>query len=279
MQAKFVFLSLLFLINNVLGGGYSSALDRVWLFYAYQIDGLRDPGNQVLGWQCHNWDTVRRQCVPSNRGKNGWVKCAGTALGGRCTFSELLNFLGEAKVNDLLLADSSGKILPLKSTNPDPQETAKKVYTHLLRSKGRIADWPGHKFILNGGDGYVKSIADVTDAVKNAKQEGKKTSGNTPLFQGFADTTTKIKESRVGNGATTSVPPGQSPVNSKMAWETVDWAKTESNLAASLGSPQRARATLGNMRNYIYAPGSSEYGHSVPIRALTTAEIDAKACV
>ncbi|KAI0968070.1 hypothetical protein F4678DRAFT_482763 [Xylaria arbuscula] len=300
MQAKFIVLSLFFLVNNVLCGGYSGALDRVWLFYAYEIDGLRDPGDQVLGWKCMQWDKQQKKCKQSNRGKNGWVMCMGTAPRGRCTFSELLSFLGEARSTDRLLADSTGKLLPLQDTNPDPQETAKKVYTHLLSTKGNIRDWPGYRIILNGGEGYLRSIRQVASAVKNAEIEGKSTAANKQFFQRFADTTTQIKNSRVGDTgrfviteakdylnthglnsnavATESIVPGRNPVNPALTWETVDWAKTESNLATSLGN-QQAQTTLKSMKGTIYSHGSVTNTHEVVIKAFRTAETTANGCI
>ncbi|KAI0508949.1 hypothetical protein F5B22DRAFT_638338 [Xylaria bambusicola] len=302
MQTKLFVALLFFLVTKVLAGGYQGALERVWLFYAYQIDGLNEPSDQTLGWKCLKWDTVKEECKSSKKGSNGWVMCKGTAPGKRCTFSELTNFLGGTGRTETFMADSKGNTLPLTDTHPDPEETAKRVLTHYLATpKGNVQDWAGYKFILAGKDNYVNSLRKVASVVTKAGSEGKNTGTNKAFFEMFAATTTQIKNARIGDTGpyliaraedklhprgitvyTESISPGHSPADPTRIWKTVDWEKTMSQAVAS------GKFTKGQIMQ-ITAQVRSDYykdttdtranEHRVVIKAFKTAETKAKGCL
>ncbi|KAF2966458.1 hypothetical protein GQX73_g7082 [Xylaria multiplex] len=300
MQTKLIIVSFLLAVTKVLAGGYAGALDRVWLFYAYQIDGLNDPADRTLGWKCLSWDDRENKCRTSKKGVNGWVMCQGTMQPGRrCTFSELLNFIGGADRKEDLLADSSGKPLPLTDTNPDPEQTAKNVYAHFERQpRAKVPDWPGYRIIHKGDEDYMRSIIRVTDLVKKAADDGKNTDANKQLFQRFADTTMQIKTARVGDhgpyliSATEnalrergihvekeSVGSGHSPIDPMRTWETVDWEKTMSQAVSSGSfSNDDVKKIMSEVRTEFYKDDTAS-AHRAVIRAFETSESKAKGCL
>ncbi|KAI1196777.1 hypothetical protein F5X97DRAFT_202867 [Nemania serpens] len=303
MKTKLIVASFFFLVANVLAGGYAGALERVWLFYAYQIDGLNDPADQTLGWKCLSWDEPQNQCRPSRKGRNGWTKCVGTGPGKRCTFSQLLNFVGGADRRDAFMADSNGNLLPLEDLNPDPEETAKNVYAHFkAQKKSGIPDWQGRRIILNGDDNYVRSIRRISAVVTKAANDGKNTGANKQVFEMFAETTTQIKTARVGDHGrhlvpnlrdylnrlnyrditveTESVEPGHSPVDPTIKWETVNWERMASKIVTSplFDNKWQALKTLSYIKSDIYTDTSAN-NHRVAIKAFKTAETKAKGCI
>ncbi|KAI1177578.1 hypothetical protein F4777DRAFT_198454 [Nemania sp. FL0916] len=301
MQTKFVVASLLFLVGNVLAGGYAGALERVWLFYAYQIDGLNDPADQTIGWKCTSWDDQAGKCRTDKNGKEKWVQCKGLIQPGRrCTFSQLLNFLGGASPKDQLMADSSGNLLPQTDTNPDPEQTAKKVYTHFLaQPKNKVPDWQPYRIIYKGDADYVDSINKVADVVAKASADGKNTAATKQLFERFSETTTQIKTARVGDhgpyliaateqklnpkGITVvkeKVGTGQNPVDASKVWETVDWEKTmEGPVTAKKYTEAEILKITDDTKEEFYNGDSTAQDHRVVIQSYDIAENKAKGCV
>jgi hypothetical protein len=51
MRTSFL-LTVAYLIASAFAGGYQGCLERVLLFYAYQIDQLNPLEEQTLGWRC-----------------------------------------------------------------------------------------------------------------------------------------------------------------------------------------------------------------------------------
>lgn len=93
MQVK-VFAGLFLLITSVLAGGYAGAIERVWLFYAYQIDGLNPQADQTIGYKCLSWDDKAQKCRTKGN-KNGWAMCKGNiGKDKRCSMAKLLNQIG-----------------------------------------------------------------------------------------------------------------------------------------------------------------------------------------
>ncbi|KAI0870635.1 hypothetical protein GGS24DRAFT_492865 [Hypoxylon argillaceum] len=303
MQTKIIIVSLFLFVTKVLAGGYAGALERVWLFYAYQIDGLNDPADQTLGWKCKSWDPANSRCRTNAKGMEQWVKCPGTLPNKRCTFSQLLNFIGGADRSDPLVADSSGNPLPLTDTNPDPEETAKKVYAHFLaQPRPKVKDYPGYRIILNSDDNYVRNIRRVAKVVVAANASGKNNADTKWLFERFAETTTAIKTARVGDHgpylidgvrthlnsegypditvATQSVGPGHNPIDPAAEWTTVDWEKTVSNAAASksFSSKWQVRKVLADVKTAVYRDQKAN-DHRVVIKSFRSVETKANGCI
>ncbi|KAI1110527.1 hypothetical protein F5Y14DRAFT_360547 [Nemania sp. NC0429] len=300
MQVKLLALCLC-LASRALAGGYSGALERVWLFYAYQIDELNDEADRTLGWKCTSWDPAAGQCRKDGNGKEKWVQCKGILQpGSRCTFSQLLNFLGGVSPKDQLMANSEGTTLPQDAKDPDPEETAKKVYAHFAAAtKGKVPDWQPYRILRNGNSDYASSINKVADQVAKAAADGRNTGAARTLFERFAETTTQIKTARVGDhgpflidatekklnpqGITVvqeTVGSGQNPVDPSKSWKTVDWEKTMSGAVASKKfSEAEILKITTTTREEFYNGDPTAQDHRVVITSFDIAETRAKGCV
>ncbi|KAI1271019.1 hypothetical protein F5Y07DRAFT_44932 [Xylaria sp. FL0933] len=300
MQTKHFAILLFLLVTKVLAGGYQGALERVWLFYAYQIDGLNDPSKQTLGWKCLSWDTAMQECRPGKNGRSGWTMCKGTLPGKRCTFSQLTNFIGGTGRDEPFMADSEGNTLPLTDEHPDPEETAKRILPYYLaQPRHKVPDWPGYKFIKGGDKNYVRTIRRIGNVVATAGSDGKNTGTNKALFEMFASTTTQIKNARIGDTGrflvtraenelnprgitvyTESISPGHSPADSTRVWTTVDWEKTMSQAVASgKFTKGQVMQITAEVRSEYYREIREANDHRVVLKAFKTAETKAKGCL
>ncbi|CAM1508946.1 Fc.00g026850.m01.CDS01 [Cosmosporella sp. VM-42] len=297
MLPKLLIGSLLF-VTKVLAGGYAGALERVWLFYAYQIDGLNDASARTLGWKCKSWDDAAKQCRVK-KGKEQWVQCKGSLPGPdgkRCTFSELLNCLGGAGLKDKLVADKDGNLLDLGNTNPDPEETAKRVYAHYLASPtGYVPDYQSHRILRTATGDYMDCINKVGDLVANAGAAGKNTGDNKKLFERFLETTTLIKTARVGDHGKwlidaaekdlnpqgidvekENVGSGHNPADASKTWQTVDWEKTMSNRGDR--SELEMLLITGETREKFYDNDKKASDHRVVMQSFEIVENKARGC-
>ncbi|KAH0498489.1 hypothetical protein TgHK011_005742 [Trichoderma gracile] len=267
--------SVCLLIIKVLAGGFAGALDRVWLYYAYQIDGLNDPAQRTLGWKCRSWDDVAKKCRIHKRTKQEWwVECKGSMHGRRCNFSELLNFLGGSSSKDLFASDEHGRLLDSQTTNPDPEETAKRVYAYYLsQSKNRVFDWQGYRVIYQGD--------------------------NKRLFDRFVETTAQIKAARVGDHGPYLVAAmeqrlnprgfriekekvrlGHNPADPSQVWETVDWEHTMAGVR--VGGEHSELETLlmmDEIREDFYSKDSDAQRHRTVIQSFEMAELRVQRCI
>ncbi|KAI0400699.1 hypothetical protein F4802DRAFT_471745 [Xylaria palmicola] len=297
MQTKVIIFSLFLLLTNVLAGGYSGALERVWYWYAYQIDGLNDPADRKLGWECKSWNETTRPQKCNN--PPGWAQCRGSLPNNRCRFDELLNkFGGRLLQGESMMADSSGKALALTALNPDPEESAKLVYRRLVqRNDGKVPDVPGYRFNLQGSERYINTIDRISNVVVDTYERGKQTAANKYLFKMFAKTTEQVKISREGDQgryiiqaaqtsldkdgirvATQKVGSGRSPVNLTRLWNTVDWEKTASNAIAAGMTTDKVQQAVVNAKQALRDNGSIR-GHMVAMRAFETVERKLAGCI
>lgn len=126
-----LFLQLVLLITTALAGGYQGCLERLLLFYAYEIDELNDPNDRKLGFKCKRWDDKKKECMAVKDPKDDtkpaaavWEECVGKVLPSkRCTFSELNAFMGKMRDKEKLVGgtgtDTDGNTFPL------PEDTLK----------------------------------------------------------------------------------------------------------------------------------------------------------
>ncbi|GAP90719.1 hypothetical protein SAMD00023353_5200500 [Rosellinia necatrix] len=297
MQTKVLLFSLFLLTTKVLAGGYSGALEQVWLFYAYQIDGLNDPADRKLGWKCQTWDetTNPQKCkIPP-----GWMQCRGSLPNNRCRFDQLLNqFGGGIRRDEKLMVDSSGRTLPLEALNPDPERTATMVYRRLVQANaGKVPDVPGYRYQLQGSEKYISSISAVSNVVVDTFNRGKQTPANKYLFEMFAKASEQVRISRVGDqgryliqtvqntlnmyGITVATQPvgsGRSPVNPTMSWNTVDWQKTTSNALAAKIPAARVQTAIAAARQAVMSDQNLRK-HTAAITAFMTAERRSAGCI
>lgn len=303
MQAKFLLGFLLVLVTNVSAGGFAGALERVWMFYAYQIDGLNDPADRTLGFKCLGWDKAGGKCrLKKGTTEENWKECQGVLPGRRCTFSQLFNSVGGATTNQKFAADKDGNLLDLKATDMDPEQTAKNVYDHFLAKEvdnPKVSDYPPYKFMKGSNENYANYVEKMGDVVAKAAAAGKNTGANKVLFDRFADLTERINRARVGDhgkflipaaqkilepqGITVvkgSVEPGHNPADSSQVWETVDWDKTMSG-ALEKGTYSELELLLitSNMREQFYTEDKVAKEHKVVMQAYEDVEDKAKGCI
>ncbi|RFU78377.1 hypothetical protein TARUN_3899 [Trichoderma arundinaceum] len=247
MRTQF-FIYCAFLVPAVWAGGYQGALERVWDFYAYQIDGLNDAKDRILGFSCKKWDSATKKCAINPETKvDEWEECQGKILPSkRCTFNELMGFLGKFRGNEELVrgTDGAGNPLPQDTETPDIKETGKYVYSQLLVKSKKVGNVPPYKFMYKATGDYVAYLSRMENMVTTTGP--KKNDLNKHLFDGFKAASDAIKEARIGDhgpfliaeaekvlkpkGFTIEKMPvgtGSNPVTGA-PWETVDWEKTVS---------------------------------------------------
>ena len=55
----------------VAAGGRRAAMERMWLWYAYQIDLLNPEADRIVGYRCTRWDKANG-CIGE------WLPCRGS---------------------------------------------------------------------------------------------------------------------------------------------------------------------------------------------------------
>ncbi|QYT01307.1 hypothetical protein H0G86_008351 [Trichoderma simmonsii] len=292
MQVK-ILAGFFLLITSVLAGGYGGALERVWLFYAYQIDGLNDKSIQTLGYYCVKYDRAQQKCL--KQGKHDlWKACKGRiGPGKRCNMNALLNQLGRVGTNDQLVADSAGKPLPQDTTDPDPQKTAENFYKYqenpaVFKSPG-VKNWAPYQILKDGTADYMSAIDEISDVVAKTSVEvrlkaalaGKPLDDATEkLFSRFEETSRLIKTARIGDHGPYLIAaaekylkprgidvereildPPVNPVDSTRNWETVDWEKTiAAAVEAGKGTREQMEKLMDDAKKSFYdAPAN---GHT-----------------
>ncbi|KAK2743575.1 hypothetical protein FQN55_007173 [Onygenales sp. PD_40] len=235
MRSSFL-LTLAFLAVNVFAGGYQGCLERVLLYYAYQIDELNDEKDQTLGSSCDKWDSKDKTCIGDE-----WTTCAKKYnKNKRCNFNQLMASLGKARPNDKLVGPKGAD---QNTKTPDIEETAKVLHKHYTSTvkNGIVPNYPAYKF-LKGADGDYNAYIEKVGKVVN---EGAKhrTPDNKELWDKFDDALEKLRVARVGDhgkflieaadaklGSKMEIKRqnlGNNPVDPSEKWETVDWAATE----------------------------------------------------
>ncbi|KAM5445397.1 hypothetical protein MaudCBS49596_007540 [Microsporum audouinii] len=200
-------LTLTYLAASVIAEGYQGCLERVMLFYAYQIDELNDPKDRTLGFACKKWDDSAKICT-----NNDWKECKGKG-GGRCNFNELMASLGRARPNDKLVGPPGSN---QATTSPDIDETAKVLNQHYITNVGKVPNYPAYKVLKDSDGNYNRLLEHLGNVVNNAA--GHKT----------AETPHHSRESSAGaEDGHCAENLGSNPAKPSEIWETVDWAATE----------------------------------------------------
>ena len=261
---------------------------------------LDDPPSRTLGWKCTSWDDGAKKCrINSKTGKESWVECKGAMDGKRCTFSQLLNFIGGISANDQLVADNGGNVLGLKATDPDPQETAKRVYAHFLAApKPKVPDYQPYRILYQATSDYVDCINKVGNIVVKAGADGKDTGKNEKLFERFAETTKQIETARVGDHGTClinaaekelnpqgidvkteSVGPGHNPGDPSQSWNTVNWEDTMAGAVDSGDFSQQEMLVIADKtREDFYAKDKIAADHRVVMQSFSLVEKMTQRC-
>ncbi|KAF3484077.1 uncharacterized protein GIQ15_03401 [Arthroderma uncinatum] len=235
MRPSFLF-TLAYLTVSVIAGGYQGCIERVLLFYAYQIDELNDPKDRILGFACKKWDfmPVSPECK-----NNEWKECKGKG-GRRCNFNELMASLGKARPNHKLVGPPGADQF---TTTPDIDETSKVLYHHYTSMVKNmiVPNYPAYKAMKGADMDYNRYLERPGKLVNDAAMH--KTEANKHLWEKYDSSLEKIKAARAGDHGRFLVPAAKADLGSKMevvlehlgsnpvkpseVWETVDWAATE----------------------------------------------------
>jgi hypothetical protein len=243
-------LALFYLSTVVWAGGYQGALERVWLFQAYEIDALNPLDQQTIGFKCrHQLDAKVTTCKKyekdaDGKEKDGWIPCAPhrntKPPRSRCNFDELTKHMGSAPPlragQKWAIYDADGKL--------NTEETAKNVYTKFTTSGvGKVVNFPPFKAMKGAGIEYNDFLVKFSTAV-NGAYSTHRTDANNHLWEAFDDTLEKINIARTGDHGPYLVEAakthfaeinpeikiveekfGSNPSTGK-EWKTVDWMST-----------------------------------------------------
>jgi len=235
-------LELLILITRASAGGYQGALERVWIYYAYVIDGLNDPSQRTLGFKCVKEGT-NKSAWDGKQCKGVWQACEDRFKAGRCNFNQLMVSLGKVRPNENFVPGSDPN-----TQSPDVKQTAVNYYNTLTSSNVKqVPNYPPECFLKSTNGEYMDFIDGITKVVTKARPTH--ASANAALFNSFADATDRIVEARVGDHGpflissaqaeldpkgvtihTMKVGDGLSPVKDSKGdqaqWNTIDWQAT-----------------------------------------------------
>ncbi|KAJ3573085.1 hypothetical protein NPX13_g4830 [Xylaria arbuscula] len=256
-----LFIVFSYLSIAVWAGGYQGCLERVWLYQAYQIDGLNDPKDQTVGMKCRSWDRTKKECTGGN-----WTPCKPKKNSGRtrCNFDDLIIHLGGANQNlQWTVNDASG--------NLDTEKTAAQCYDNHVKEGKAVKSPPPYTGWLKDTweyNDYITKLGKVADdTAKN-----KRTDENKHLWAGFDDTRDKILTARTGDHGPFLIREAERRLGSKMQiykedlgkspgtgekWETVDWAETFKQ--ASLRNVKNPGREIANfVKDWYHGPMKSK---------------------
>jgi hypothetical protein len=177
-------LALSYLSTAVRAGGYQGCLERVWLYQAYEIDGLNAPDDQTLGFKCTRFDEKKKVCV------GDWVPCKPkTGPGDRCSYDDFISHLGKALMARGWRVPETGEI--------DTEATARKCFEVYTKRVNKVKNFPPY-VVGKGQIEFNDLIKMVKDVVNKAYRE-KGTEDNKHLWESFDETTDKILIARTGD--------------------------------------------------------------------------------
>ncbi|KAF2730200.1 hypothetical protein EJ04DRAFT_555577 [Polyplosphaeria fusca] len=240
--------TLLYFSTAVLAGGYQGCLERVHLFQAYEIDGLMQHGDRILGWGCNPKSWQNKKCQ-----NDDWSECKGSRTDGRCTFDELMHFMepgNKANTWNAGVYQPNGRI--------DAEKTAVKCYQRYQARKSPVKNFPPWKAIkgnVHEFNDYIRKVSDRVDFVYRKQID----SSNNDLFKDFDGTRDKINKARAGDHGKHLIDAarkavgliyvqdlGKDPTTGE-DMETVDWAKTAQN------GDKDIRSRIRNFLNGFYS--------------------------
>ncbi|KAH6974137.1 hypothetical protein BKA56DRAFT_634142 [Ilyonectria sp. MPI-CAGE-AT-0026] len=273
MRTSF-FLTLAFIITRVWAGGYQGALERLMLYYAFEIDELNDPAQRTIGVGC-----VR----------DNWRECRPKPITGRsrCNFNDLMVHLGKLDTDSPKLVHGADQ----NTKTPDITETAKNVYEQFVVKQGKsVPNFQAFK-AMKGLDGnfneFIKRLAQTV-----AQASSRQTAANKVLFDNFKTSLNQVKIVRAGDHGAhlidaaekeLGIPNGMeikkealgiNPVDGNTMY-TLDWKATI--LAAEANGIENASKMVKDWQKKWYGPlatGAASKGqeHSSVIRSYKGAQ-------
>ncbi|KAH7633214.1 hypothetical protein B0T09DRAFT_371814 [Sordaria sp. MPI-SDFR-AT-0083] len=145
------------LLVTVWAGGYQSGLERIWLFKAYEIDGLNAEADQTIGMRCNNF----KPNLKTPACKEAWIPCVGKSSS-RCNFDEFMDFLQQdasaapQDPNNPAAPKPQTKWGVFQGDKLDVQKTAINIFK---LSKGRGSpEVPPHQMMKSSAVGYPEFV-------------------------------------------------------------------------------------------------------------------------
>ncbi|KFA60101.1 hypothetical protein S40285_10782 [Stachybotrys chlorohalonatus IBT 40285] len=243
-----VLLEVVLFITTVWAGGYQGVLERVLLYYAYEIDGLNPEAERTVGYSCRGeFNSATGQCP------GGWV--APQSRGPRANFNELVGPLSSLNRNSLVpfARDSNGNPLLLAdgANGLDPERTALNMYPRILAATtshrypdGRIPNPPAYKMRRGATDNFVELLSDLGKLVQQTSRRNDKYASHIYLFDGFQRANNLVLDARMDDHGscqiagigdrltstgitvrTKTVGSGTNPATGE-PWDVVDWKRT-----------------------------------------------------
>lgn len=220
-------LALLIFATVVIAGGYQGCLEKVWLFKAYEIEGL-NPGPHSLGWKCKAWDDASNTCR-----NNEWMECVGRRdAHPRCDFGEFMHHMGKADGSIAWAVPATG--------NMNAVETAKNCVFRFGRNRGGVPNTPPYK-IMKDTIEWNDMVMKVSKIVDDTWKAGRHNVDNEHMWDSFDDVREKIILARTGDHGPYAIARTEAELGDKFEihrqnlgenpmtyqqWETVDWKET-----------------------------------------------------
>ena len=283
-----------YLFTAVWAGGYAGALERIWLFQAYEIDALNEPDRQTVGFKCRHWEpaeelmgmVIAGYC---RNGNSGYQACRpARGANRRCTYAELMIHLGRTPSRS-----TDGWSVDNQATGRlDVQQTAIATFNKFWIGRG-VTPPDFRPYVAMKGDIYEYNdyIHHLNKVVTDAYVEHK-TNDNVHLWNDFDGTRDQINIARTGDhgrhlieaarasphfGGMTLVTQnvGTHPVTGA-AWETIDWAQTAKQARDDGITDGRTR--IQDFREEFYRPDRSPRKHLMVIKSYKRAKDAANRC-
>ncbi|CCC14516.1 hypothetical protein SMACR_09416 [Sordaria macrospora] len=229
------------LLVTVWAGGYQSGLERIWLFKAYEIDGLNAEADQTIGMRCNNF----KPNLKTPACKEAWIPCVGKSSS-RCNFDEFMDFLQQdasaapQDPNNPAAPKPQTKWGVFQGDKLDVQKTAINIFK---LSKGRGSpEVPPHQMMKSSAVGYPEFVKMVSKTVDDTyKKHG--SVGDPRFWQEFDQIREDIKTARVGDHGPHLIKAanedeklktyqleikhiGKHPANESWSWDTIDQEAT-----------------------------------------------------
>jgi hypothetical protein len=142
MKSTVLFL-VAYLATCIFAGGLPGGFERVWIFYAYQIDLLNPAASRTIA-----------------------PNCSGKGPGGSCYFTELMEVV-EGVPKGTFSNDPASEYLPdnPKNLSPDPGSTARYIFNQGWAE----TDLQAQNFMKGGDKRYILMIQNVAKVIGDAR--------------------------------------------------------------------------------------------------------------
>lgn len=287
-------LTCVYFATSAIAGGYQGAMERVMLYYAYQIDGLNDKAARRLGWRCYDWDAGNSRC-------NGqWTEFAcQNGPGGRCNFNQLMIGMGYG-------ADGNARLVPGDNQNAlsfDNEKAAVNYYSYVQGvGAGRVMNYSPYRIMKGTNNDYLAFIEELGDLVQTAANT-KKTPQNEWMFKEFRKALDQVNIARAGDhgphalkearsklgsqfvksnkvGYNPALKPEYSNVqwweDSREVWSEVDWDTTQKDLK---GANPTLAATVPDVRERFYDTNDQARSHMTVMTGFKEMDAKIKPCM